>query len=66
MTEAECRLAGRLAREAMVYELGHPGRRSYAQMAERVEQTVIDKLLEEMQKGLPVYASQGPPVRKEN
>jgi len=45
MTEDECRLAAQIAREAMMHELTHPGKRNYEQMSKLVEQTVFDKLM---------------------
>lgn len=47
MTVDEAKLAGSLAREAMMYELTHPGKRSYMQMAEAVERKVIENLIGE-------------------
>jgi hypothetical protein len=57
MTKAECERAACLARDLMMHELTHPGKRSYAQMADEVHDKLVAQLSEKPE---PDYASSGP------
>jgi hypothetical protein len=59
MTKAECEEAAVAARELMLYELTHPGKRSYSQMADAVHDKLLE-MLSSMLKSSPDYASPGP------